>query len=814
MSQLRSLLLIGLVVSAGLAVLYFASQSILGGSYTRLEQESVQRDLARVVDALQNDLDQMNSKDGDWSNWDDAYVFAEDQNEEFIKVNMTDLALVQLRINVMLFLSPAGNLVYSKAIDLEQKSDAPLPAGLAPLLADKNFLATVLQNKNPDSSLTGFILLRDHPLLIAARPIVTSEGKGPIHGTLVFGRYLDRAHIAQLGSTTHLSVSAQRLDVGALDAGFEIARQNLSDAQPYFIQTTGENAIEGYTRWKDVAGNPNLALRIDQPRDIYQQGQLTIRYFMLSTILIAALGSLVMQILLNRLVLSRRGQRESEARYRAVIEQAAEGIFIFDAQSLRVLEANAASRKLAGYAPAEILQLRLPDLIEEDAARHADIQHQILTTRAVDFGAGNLRRQDGTTRAIEASASVITFGGREVIAAVVRDVTERTRAEAERARLFEQEQSRRAELDALYSLSRALSDAADFEAMLELVPAEAVRRIHTTFACILNIEQDELVIRSTFPVRTLSRDLGKVERAPLTDLPTCQRVLRSATPLLLQHMDASISAHERELLYLDLAHTLLAIPLRVEERVIGILTLGEARHPAREQFTDEKISLANSIAEQTAGALRRAELYSELEHSYLQTVLALASAVDAKDTYTHDHAERLAVMASAIGAELEMSRRDLEDLHYGAILHDIGKIGVADAILQKPARLNADEWVKMREHPGIGAQILAPVPRLAGAAKIVRHHHERWDGKGYPDHLAGENIPLGARILTVADSFSAITDARVYKKARAVEEAVAELKKHAGVQFDPRVVEIFLRLLERGKIGGSEHSEGVSVSTK
>ncbi len=125
-----------------------------------------------------------------------------------------------------------------------------------------------------------------------------------------------------------------------------------------------------------------------------------------------------------------------------------------------------------------------------------------------------------------------------------------------------------------------------------------------------------------------------------------------------------------------------------------------------------------------------------------------------------------------------------------------------------------DAFKKMREHPEIGAQILAPVPRLAGAAKIVRHHHERWDGKGYPDQLAGENIPLGARILTVVDSFSAIMDARVYKPGGTPEQAIAELKKHAGAQFDPRVVEIFLGLLERGKIGGSERSERVSVSTK
>ena len=180
----------------------------------------------------------------------------------------------------------------------------------------------------------------------------------------------------------------------------------------------------------------------------------------------------------------------------------------------------------------------------------------------------------------------------------------------------------------------------------------------------------------------------------------------------------------------------------------------------------------------------------------MQTVLALANAVEAKDTYTADHAKRLAEMALAVGRELGMTARELEDLRYGAILHDIGKIGVPDAILLKPAKLDAEEWRHMRQHPVIGARILAPVPRLAGAARLVRHHHERYDGKGYPDGLRGDAIPLGARILTVVDSYSAILDERVYKAARSHEDAVAELRRCAGTQFDPRVVETFLRLLE------------------
>jgi HD-GYP domain-containing protein (c-di-GMP phosphodiesterase class II) len=237
--------------------------------------------------------------------------------------------------------------------------------------------------------------------------------------------------------------------------------------------------------------------------------------------------------------------------------------------------------------------------------------------------------------------------------------------------------------------------------------------------------------------------------------------------------------------------------LRLGERVLGFMMLGEVRDERREPFTDDKVRLASSIGDQTASALHRAELFAQIEGAYLETVLALAQATDAKDTYTANHAQRLAEMSRAIGYALGLSARELEDLRYGATLHDIGKIGVPDAILQKPSKLTREEWALMRKHPTIGAQILAPVPRLAGAARIVRHHHERFDGTGYPDGLRGEQIPLGARILTVVDAYSAIVDRRVYKKSRSHKNAIAELKKYSGAQFDPRLLDIFLRLFEQ-----------------
>jgi HD-GYP domain-containing protein (c-di-GMP phosphodiesterase class II) len=370
----------------------------------------------------------------------------------------------------------------------------------------------------------------------------------------------------------------------------------------------------------------------------------------------------------------------------------------------------------------------------------------------------------------------------------------------ENARLFEAEQTRREELSALYDLSRALADAVyDFDAVLKLIARRAVETLHITFARVVLLEGDAFVVRAAHPIRFLDRDLAVGCREPSAALPSYQRAVAQEAPIILHANSPEVNDHERQNIFLGVAQTVCLVPLSATDHGGGLLILGEARREEREPFTREKLRLARSIADLTLSALHHAGLFADLERAYLQTVLALANAVDAKDTYTADHAQRLAVMARAIGREMGMAPRELEDLRYGAILHDIGKIGVHDAILQKPAKLDPGEWMVMRQHPLIGARILAPVPRLAGAALIVRHHHERYDGSGYPDGLAGKAIPMGARILTVVDAYSAIVDRRVYKEARSHEDAVAELKKHKGTQFDPDIVEIFLKLLEGGE---------------
>ena len=198
------------------------------------------------------------------------------------------------------------------------------------------------------------------------------------------------------------------------------------------------------------------------------------------------------------------------------------------------------------------------------------------------------------------------------------------------------------------------------------------------------------------------------------------------------------------------------------------------------------------LVEQRTAELDQA--LDSLENAYRTTLQALTAALETRDAETHGHSERVVTFSLRLGREYGLSVAEMKALEFGSLLHDIGKIGVPDAILRKPAKLTDEEWVRMREHPMHGQQILRGIKFLEGAAKVVAQHHEKWDGSGYPLGLKTEEIDICARIFSVADAFDAITSDRVYRQGRPYEAAAQELEQWANRQFDPKVVEAFHRV--------------------
>ena len=214
-------------------------------------------------------------------------------------------------------------------------------------------------------------------------------------------------------------------------------------------------------------------------------------------------------------------------------------------------------------------------------------------------------------------------------------------------------------------------------------------------------------------------------------------------------------------------------------------------------FGERELRLLGGLAHQARLAIANASNYETLERSFVSTVEALANALEANDEYTSTHARWITDLALRVGGEIGLDDRTLKRLELGALLHDIGKIGIPSEILSKPGRLTADERAIMETHPELGERIIAPIDRLQEVGAIVRHCHERWDGAGYPDGLEGEDVPLESRIIFVCDAYHAMTTDRPYRKRLSHPEAVRRLREGAGSQFDADVVEIAVAVIER-----------------
>ena len=269
---------------------------------------------------------------------------------------------------------------------------------------------------------------------------------------------------------------------------------------------------------------------------------------------------------------------------------------------------------------------------------------------------------------------------------------------------------------------------------------------------------------------------------------------------------------------MDLLKAVLCVPCYFKRELLGILILGEKING--EGFSREEMGFFVTLANDAAMAIANAQLIENLqgrveeikelylrEHRiFIHTAIALAAAIDARDPYTHGHTERVTNYCLAIAKELDgvpevaQYKNFRETLQISALLHDVGKIGIPDYILSKNGRLSPEEFEEIKKHSIIGATILHPIKELSDVAREIRHHQECFDGSGYPDGLAGNDIPLIARIIAVADAFDAMTTTRPYRKKKTVEEALQELKAKSGTQFDPLIVSAFLLAYKKGNI--------------
>jgi diguanylate cyclase (GGDEF)-like protein len=354
----------------------------------------------------------------------------------------------------------------------------------------------------------------------------------------------------------------------------------------------------------------------------------------------------------------------------------------------------------------------------------------------------------------------------------------------EHRRKMERRDTRRAEAG---DIGLAIARETERDAGAGVAAAELTRVLELRSCTVFRLADDgglEPIAQS----RTVGgEDATPIDAASVVRDETVGRCLRERRPAL-SYVDRAEEAG-------DAAEggTELAVPVFAGGSVWGVVACTGGATPLHEQ----EAALVEAVAEHLGTSMRAAELFAEVKRATIGTAEALAAALEAKDSYTAGHARSIAEQAVEVGMELGLSDPELEDLRYGGIFHDIGKIAVPDAILAKEGPLTAEEFKMVKRHPVVGDEILAPLPYFAGVRRIVRHDHEHWDGTGYPDGLRGPQIPVGARIVLAVDAYHAMTSNRPYRRALDRDSAVRELRDHAGGQFDPEVVEALLRVLGR-----------------
>src|SRR5438477_364893 len=366
----------------------------------------------------------------------------------------------------------------------------------------------------------------------------------------------------------------------------------------------------------------------------------------------------------------------------------------------------------------------------------------------------------------------------------------------ERATLHNRTATLSRRLFELHRIGLAISEKTELVDVAELLAESVVDLLKPAVAAVY-IDKGGDTLDFAFTTGKAPSDLLALPK----NSPAMSRVLETGQPVAFSRR-ADAPESTSKLLERFSHEALLIHPLRSADQTIGVLFV--TWHDAH-LFTDEERELIGILAGVGASTMRSIRLYRELDEAYLSTVSTLMSTIVARDHYREDHQRKIAADAVAVGERLGMSEHELRDLRYASLFHSLGKIGVPAAILSKAGPLTPEEKKIMQEHPLLGARILESIRFLRGVVPIVRHAYERWDGTGYPDALAGEQIPVTARILAVAIAFESMLAERPYRPARREDQALAEIRGFAGTYYEPTVLNAFISMAEaRGVIHAAE----------
>jgi len=935
----KTLLIIGVMIAGLIVIVYVILQIILLSSFSKLEKQNTQQNVERALDALSNDLFVLDVTCDNWASWDDTYAFIKDANGEYVKSNLIDGTFIKLRLNLILFVNSSGQIVFGKAFDLQNETEIPIPQSLQELLSANEIL---LYHPNTESHITGIVLLSEGPMLISSQPILTSEDKGPIHGALIMGRYLTFAEIERLSKITHLPLTIYQVNNPQMPSDFQEARSSLSEKTPIFVQALSAESIAGYALLKDIYGKPGLMLRVDIPRRIYKQSQVSQRFFILLFLVISLVFTVMVILFLKKQILSRltllnhsvksisksgdfttriqiKGKdelsslageinrmletlehscyklRESEEKYRSLVKSTEDSMYLVD-RNCRYLFLNKKYLSRIGLPKEKVVGKTYGEFHSKEDTKEMreKVEEAFETGKFILYEYRNRRNNRYFLRTLNPIKDPKT-GIVKAITVVSKDITkykkikeELKKSEEQLRRIFDasneviftkdikgyythanaafsrilkrplekiigkkdEEIFLEKEAKILRKTDLKVLERGDTDTHEDILTVDKERRVFKTTKVPLRNEAGEIVGLCGFAediterkqreekIRYISfhdaltgaynrnffkeemKRLNTQRNYPLSIVivdinslkfinDTIGHIQGDKLLKILVQILKSVSRKEDIVARIGGDEFVIILP-RTDENVAQVFC-DRVRNKCREHNRKaiHQLSIALGYATQSAQyedieeVLKRADknMYTEKlsqasgKEKYIidtfKTILTI------KDPHAEKHTKRMENLLEALGRNLELSEAELNKLKLLALLHDIGKIVTPDSILFKPGKLNEEEWKIMKKHSEEGYKIAKNIPQLFSIAEGILYHHERWDGKGYPRGLKGEKIPLISRIVFIVDAYDAMLSDRPYRKALSKKEVVEEIKKGAGTQFDPKLAERFLKIVEK-----------------
>ncbi|MTI81661.1 MAG: diguanylate cyclase [Firmicutes bacterium] len=808
----KTSIIICITLTGLISILYLLTQTTFTSNFVEIEERNTRDNAQRVLNAFSDNLTQLNAITRDYAYWNDTYAYIKDGNEGYVNSNFIDETFIGLNLNLIMLLDNSGKIVYGKAFDLVQEEEVPLPDGIDKHLSTGGSL---LSSPNSKIKQKGVVQLAKGPMLIASQPILTGQMKGPSRGTLIMGRYLSSDVVSQLASETYLTVNLFNINESNLVRDIKGILPQLSNHSPIFVKPLSKELIAGYALINDIYGNPSLVLKISMPRDVYNEGKESLNYFILLLLVsgltfgtltiillknwvisrLARLGAYVSKIgagndlsarvsiggkdevsnlaneinkMLGMLEKANSKMRESEERYRTIFENTGTAIAIIENNGVVSL-VNTEAEKMLYYSKIDLEGRFWSEfIVEEDLEKCNKYSYMRKINSGPVLNNFECRIINKQGEIIDTLVTISVIPGTKRILVSLVDITERKQVE------------RKLEYLSLHDSLTGLYNRTFFQQEMQ-----RLKGCHNSLGVILCDLNGLKLVNDT-----LGHDKGDLLLKEAADIinecsrssDIVARIGGDEFVVLLSNCDEKLVENTCN----RIGEAIKSYNVKNSELHLSI-SIGFAVSGQESNIDD--------LFKEADNNMYREKLYhsKSVRSSLVQTLM---KALEARDYITEGHASRLNELVVNLARAIGLPEQRMTDLRLLAQFHDIGKVGIPDRILFKEGPLNSEELNIMQRHSDKGYRIAQSAPELIPIADWILKHHEWWNGKGYPLGLKGEEIPLECRILAIADAYDAMTSDRPYRKAMSTEEAVKELKRCAGIQFDPQLVSEFVQLLE------------------